>query len=68
MKKNFLNVLGLISIALLTVACSNPAKMAKIASMVSTECSPEVLEVVAGKIDATYSINFPEKFFVKKAN
>src|SRR5574344_1666836 len=67
MKKNFLNVLGLISIALLTVACSNPAKMAKIASMVSTECSPEVLEVVAGKIDATYSINFPEKFFVKKA-
>ena len=67
MKKNFFIVLGLISIALLTVACSNPAKMAKIASMVSTECSPEVLEVVAGKIDATYSINFPEKFFVKKA-
>jgi tetratricopeptide (TPR) repeat protein len=67
MNKIFLNVLGVISLAFMTVACSNPAKMAKMASMVTTECSPEVLEAVAGKIDATYSINFPEKFFVKKA-
>lgn len=67
MKKNLLNILSVLAISLLTVACSNPAKMAKMASMVSTECTPEVLEAIAGKVDATYSINFPEKFFAKKA-
>ncbi len=54
-------------LSLALVACSNPSKMAKHASLVTTDCDPEVLEAVAGKIDATYSISFPAKYFVKKA-
>jgi hypothetical protein len=41
--------------------------MAKYASEVSLECNPQVLEAVAGKISATYTINFPAEYFAKKA-
>lgn len=67
MKKLSFRFLSLMVLSLALVACSNPSKMAKHASLVTTDCDPEVLEAVAGKIDATYSISFPAKYFVKKA-
>lgn len=67
MKRNSLKLLGLAFLGLAIAACSNPKKMAKMASMVTTECEPQVLEAVAGKINATYTVTFPEKYFAKKA-
>lgn len=67
MKKNLLKLLSLAILGFVFASCSNPSKMAKKASEVSTECNPEVLEAVAGKIRANYTINFPPKYFLKKA-
>ena len=53
--------------ALMLAACGNPSKMAKHAEMVDTECTPEVLEAVNGKIAAQYSVEFPAKYFVSEA-
>lgn len=67
MKRDSLKLLGLALLGLLVAACANPKKMAKMASEVTTECNPQVLEAVAGKINATYTIKFPAKYFAKKA-
>ncbi len=67
MKTKSLRLLGLALLGLLAVSCTNPKKMAKMASMVTTECNPQVLEAVAGNIQATYTIQFPAKYFAKKA-
>ncbi len=48
-------------------ACGNPSKMAQLADMMETECTPEVLEAVNGKITATYTVNFPAKYFLSEA-
>ena len=50
--------------ALMLAACGNPSKMAKLADMVETECTPEVLEAVNGKIAANYTVEFPAKYFI----
>lgn len=67
MKKNLLKSLSLVVMVLMIAACSNPSKMAKLASQVSTECNPQVLEAKAGLIKATYTVTFPAKYFAKKA-
>lgn len=67
MKSNLLKSLGFALLGLMIVSCSNPSKMAKYASQVTTECNPQVLEAKAGKIKATYTVKFPAKYFVKKA-
>jgi hypothetical protein len=53
--------------ALMLAACGNPSKMAKLAEMVNTECTPEVLEAVNGKIAAQYTVEFPAKYFLSEA-
>ncbi len=67
MKTNSLKLLSLALLGLLVAACTNPKKMAKMASQVTVECNPQVLEAVAGNINATYTIKFPAKYFAKKA-
>ena len=52
--------------AALAFACASPEKMAKMAEDVNVECNPAVLEVVAGNIDATVSVSYPEKYFNSK--
>ena len=49
------------------VACSSPEKMAEMAESVTVKCEPAVLEVVAGEIDATVEVTYPEKYFHSKA-
>ncbi len=49
------------------VSCNNASKMAKLSDLVKIECNPEVLEVVAGNIDADVTVTFPEAYFHKKA-
>ena len=60
--KLFAAVLGLAA-----VACSSPEKMAEMAENVTVKCEPAVLEVVAGEIDATVSVTYPEDYFHAKA-
>lgn len=66
MKKNFLKLFSFAVLGIFAASCSNPAKMAQYASQVSTDCNPQVLEAVAGKIKATCTVKFPEKYFLKK--
>ena len=54
-------------LGLAAVACSSPEKMAEMAENVTVKCEPAVLEVVAGKIDATVEVTYPEKYFHAKA-
>ena len=54
-------------LGLAAVACSSPEKMAEMAENVTVNCEPAVLEVVAGEIDATVSVTYPEDYFHPKA-
>lgn len=65
--KIFQRILAVIMIGLMVFSCGNPAKMAEKADQVSVKCNPEVLTVVANKITANVTINFPEKFFHPQA-
>lgn len=67
MRKNLFKLASLLLIGLAVMSCTNPKKMAEKAAMVQTSCNPEVLECVAGKINAAYTLTFPEKYFIKKA-
>ncbi len=67
MKKIFRNILLAAGVVLMAASCNNAAKMAEAAEQIKIKCNPEVLEVVAGKIDATISVNFPADYFLPKA-
>ena len=67
MRKNLIKFLSVAAIGLLFASCSNPAKMAKNAQLVGTDCNPKILEVVADEIAATYTMVFPEGYFHPKA-
>lgn len=56
-----------IASGLAAVACSSPEKMAEQAENVIVTCDPAVLEVVAGEINATVTVTYPEDYFNKKA-
>ena len=49
------------------IACSSPEKMAEQAENVLVKCEPAVLEVVAGEINASVSVTYPEDYFHPKA-
>jgi outer membrane protein OmpA-like peptidoglycan-associated protein len=67
MKKNLFKVLAVAILGISMASCSNPSKMAKEADLVTVESNPQVLEVVADEITATYSMSFPEDYFHPKA-
>ncbi len=67
MKKNLFKILAVAILGVSMVSCSNPSKMAKNAQLVSVESNPKILEVVANEITATYTMNFPEKYFHPRA-
>ena len=52
-----------LAVAALAVACASPEKMAKMAEDVKVECTPQVLEVIGGNIDATVSVTYPKDYF-----
>ena len=66
MKKSF-KFLSAAVLGLAAVACSSPEKMAEMAENVSVQCDPAVLEVVAGKINATVTVTYPADYFHPKA-
>ena len=66
MKKTF-KFMSAAVLGLAAIACSSPEKMAEMAENVTVKCEPAVLEVVAGEIDATVSVTYPEDYFHPKA-
>ena len=66
MKKS-IKFLAAAILGLAAVACSSPEKMAEMAENVTVKCDPAVLEVVAGEIDATVTVTYPDGYFHPKA-
>jgi len=66
MKKIF-NILAVALVMLSLASCGNVKNMIDYADQIKIDCNPEVLEVVAGKIDAAVSVTFPEDYFLPKA-
>ena len=52
--------------AAILASCASPEKMVKMAENVTVECTPQVLEVVNGTIDATVSVTYPKDYFNSK--
>ena len=66
MKRN-IYFLAALAFSFVAASCSSPEKMAEMAENVTVKCEPAVLEVVAGEIDATVSVTYPEDYFHPKA-
>jgi len=65
--KKAIRIFAAAVLAITAAACSSAEKMAELAQNVVVECNPTVLEVVAGNIDATLKVTYPEKYFHPKA-
>ena len=65
--KRIINFLSAIALGFAAIACSSAEKMAEMAENVTVKCEPAVLEVVAGAIDATVSVTYPEDYFHPQA-
>lgn len=65
--KIFQRLSSLALAALVITSCGNPAKMAEKAELISVNCDPQVLEVVADKVDAKVSVIIPADYFHPKA-
>ena len=48
-------------------SCSSSSKMAEQAENVKIKCTPEVLEVVGGNVDAVVDVTYPKGYFNSKA-
>lgn len=67
MKKVFFNMLLVAAVSFGLASCTGAQKMIDAADQIDIKCNPEVLEVVAGGIDATVSVTFPPEYFLPKA-
>lgn len=66
MKKLIKNIAVIACASFALVSC-NASKMIEGADQVKFVCNPEVLEVVAGNIDASVEVTFPADYFLPKA-
>ena len=67
MKRFITNILLVAAVSFGLVSCNNAQKMIDAAEQIDIKCNPEVLEVIAGNIDATVSVTFPPEYFLPKA-
>ncbi len=67
MKKLVSNLLLIAAISFGFASCNQAQKMIDAADQINIQCNPEVLEVIAGNIDATVSVTFPPEYFLPKA-
>ena len=49
-------ILGILLAGMAAAGCSSASKMAEMYENVKVECDPEVLEVIAGNIDAVVTV------------
>ena len=64
--KKALKFLAVAALAVAAAACASPEKMAQMAENVKVQCTPGVLEVINGTIDATVTVTYPEDYFNPK--
>jgi len=62
-----IKTLAIAVLAIASVSCAGPKKMAEQAENVLVKCQPEVLEVIGGCIDATITVSYPADYFHPKA-
>lgn len=67
MKKIMKSAMLLAAAVLALASCNKAAKMAELMEQVKIDCNPEVLEVIAGQIDADVAVTFPAEYFHPKA-
>ncbi|HPW78062.1 MAG: Tetratricopeptide repeat protein [Bacteroidetes bacterium ADurb.Bin037] len=67
MKKSLLRLLGIAVFGIMLIACNNPKDMVKYADDIEKSCTPEILEVIADKIDVMYTLKFLDGYFHPKA-
>ena len=65
--KNLKNLAIFILAAAVLSSCGGLNKMVKEADQVSYKVTPEVLEMHGGEVDVTVDVNYPAKYFNKKA-
>lgn len=65
--KHGIKLMAAAILGLVVASCSSVSKMAEMAENVKVESNPAVLEVIAGKIDATVSVTYPADYFHPKA-
>ena len=65
--KNLKNLAILILAAAVLSSCGGLNKMVKEADQVGYKVTPEVLEMHGGEVDVTVDVNYPAKYFNKKA-
>ena len=66
MKKS-IKLMAAVLFGFAAIACSSPEKMAEMAENVTVKSAPAVLEVVAGEINASVTVTYPEDYFHPKA-
>ena len=64
--KTCIKILAAAFIWLAAVGCSSFSKMSEMSENVKVTCEPEVLEVIAGEIDATVFVTYPKGYFHPK--
>lgn len=65
--KKILSLVSLVAAVVCVSSCASADKMAKMADQVTVSCNPSPLVVKGGKIDADLTVNYPAKYFAKKA-
>ena len=65
--RKFNILVSFIAAALLFVGCGGPQKMADNASLVKYTVTPDPLETHGGKVAVSVNVQYPEKYFHKKA-
>lgn len=66
MKKTF-KLLAVAVAGIAVAACSSAEKMVQLAENVKITCDPEVLEVVAGEVEANVAVTYPADYFHPQA-
>ncbi len=65
--KNCLKLIAVVALAAVMTGCNCFSKMAKKQDQVSITCTPEVLVLNNGKVEADVTVTFPAKYYNKKA-
>ena len=65
--KKALKFLAVAVAGIAMAACSSAEKMVQLAENVKITCDPEVLEVVAGEVDAQVTVTYPADYFHPQA-
>ena len=65
--KNCLKLIAVVAVAVVMTGCNCFSKMAKKQDQVNITCTPEVLVLNNGKVEADVTVTFPAKYYNPKA-